>query len=189
MEPKCHIEAKGQAKKEAKPAADGKAVVSPTSGLIQTLEGGVLTKRSSRIASRKDGADGQHSHCSLLYIMFNETWIHRLHVYYIAPHTQFHSNSIYMTAGAVAGGVVMSVGSKVVLESPGSSEQNEEEESPDMDMDYLEDYDSDEEKRSHRKRKRVSMCMLVEQMANFPCHILCTVYIPVSKDSNVISKS
>ena len=63
-----------------------------------------------------------------------------------------------MTAGAVAGGVVMSVGSKVVLESPGSSEQNEEE-SPDMDMDYLEDYDSDEEKRSHRKRKRVSTCM------------------------------
>ena len=49
----------------------------------------------------------------------------------------------------------MPVGSKVVLESPGSSEHNEEEESPDMDMDYLDDYDSDEEKRSHRKRKKV----------------------------------
>ena len=51
----------------------------------------------------------------------------------------------------------MSMGSKVVLESPGSSEQNDEEESPDMDVDYLEDYDSDEEKRSHRKKKRVSV--------------------------------
>lgn len=49
----------------------------------------------------------------------------------------------------------MPAGSKVVLESPGSSELNEEEESPDMDMDYMEDYDSDEEKRSHRKKKRV----------------------------------
>ena len=59
------------------------------------------------------------------------------------------------TAAGSSGGVAMPVGSKVVLESPGSSEHNEEEESPDLDMDYLEDYDSDEEKRSHRKRKRV----------------------------------
>lgn len=55
----------------------------------------------------------------------------------------------------------MPVGSKVVLESPGSSEHNEEEESPDMDMDYLDDYDSDEEKRSHRKRKKVGLCPLL----------------------------
>ena len=46
--------------KETKPT-DGKVVgASPSSsGLIQTLEGGVLTKRSSRIASRKDGGEGE----------------------------------------------------------------------------------------------------------------------------------
>ena len=38
---------------ESKPSG-----TSPTSGLIQTLEGGVLTKRSSRIASRKDTGEG-----------------------------------------------------------------------------------------------------------------------------------
>ena len=64
--------------------------------------------------------------------------------------------SLLLPAGGSVGGVVMPMGSKVVLESPGSSEQNEEEESPDLDVDYLEDYDSDEEKRSHRKKKRVS---------------------------------
>ena len=58
LEPKGHSEARGQAKKELKPGTDGKPVVSPTSGLIQTLEGGVLTKRSSRIASRKDLSEG-----------------------------------------------------------------------------------------------------------------------------------
>ena len=59
--------------------------------------------------------------------------------------------------GGSVGGVAMPVGSKVVLESPGSSEQNEEEESPDLDVDYLEDYDSDEEKRPHRRKKRVRL--------------------------------
>ena len=52
---------------EAKPPG-----TSPTSGLIQTLEGGVLTKRSSRIASRKDLAEGCHMSdtvvaCSYMY--------------------------------------------------------------------------------------------------------------------------
>ncbi|CAI8017840.1 Zinc finger protein DPF3 [Geodia barretti] len=114
LEPKGKTEV-SQAK-ETK-TTDGKAVGVPpsSSGLIQTLEGGVLTKRSSRIASRKEGGEG----------------------------------------GSVVG-VVMPVGSKVVLESPGSSEHNEEEESPELDMDYLEDYDSDEEKRPHRKKKRPS---------------------------------
>ena len=80
-----------------------------------------------------------------------------------------------------ASGVVMPMGSKVVLESPGSSEHNEEEESPDMDMDYLDDYDSDEEKRSHRKRKRVrrgrgllaldSRCSWVCRIQSFPCFL------------------
>ena len=56
-------------KKEA--GAEGKvAGVSPTSGLIQTLEGGVLTKRSSRIASRKDMGEGQQeSQCVLCCVV------------------------------------------------------------------------------------------------------------------------
>ena len=47
----------------------------------------------------------------------------------------------------------MPVGVKVVLESPGSSEQNEEEESPEMDLDFLDDYDSEEERRQKKKKK------------------------------------
>ena len=58
LEPK----GKGEARqaKETK-VADNKAVGVPpsSSGLIQTLEGGVLTKRSSRIANRKDGGEGE----------------------------------------------------------------------------------------------------------------------------------
>ena len=57
LEPKGKTEV-SQAK-ETK-TTDGKAVGVPpsSSGLIQTLEGGVLTKRSSRIASRKEGGEG-----------------------------------------------------------------------------------------------------------------------------------
>ena len=81
----------------------------------------------------------------------------------------------------------MSMGSKVVLESPGSSEHNEEEESPDMDMDYLDDYDSDEERRSHRKKKRVSrivMCGIRTCNTLYVCTLAsnvhaCTLYIHV----------
>lgn len=40
---------------------------------------------------------------------------------------------------------------RVPLESPGSSEMNEEEESPDADYD-LDDYDSEEEKRKKKRR-------------------------------------
>ena len=48
-----------RAKKKEPGSTDGKTGgVSPTSGLIQTLEGGVLTKRSSRIASRKEPGEG-----------------------------------------------------------------------------------------------------------------------------------
>ena len=39
------------------------------------------------------------------------------------------------------------------LESPGSSELNDEEESPEPDVDYLDEYDSEEE-RKQRRRKR-----------------------------------
>lgn len=53
----------GRSKKKEQGATEGKTGgTSPTSGLIQTLEGGVLTKRSSRIASRKDAGEGQHGH-------------------------------------------------------------------------------------------------------------------------------
>ena len=49
----------GRTKKKEPGSTDGKTGgVSPTSGLIQTLEGGVLTKRSSRIASRKEPGEG-----------------------------------------------------------------------------------------------------------------------------------
>ena len=46
----------------------------------------------------------------------------------------------------------MSSTSRVSLESPISSEMNEE---SDPDMDFMEDYDSEEERRSRRKRKVV----------------------------------
>lgn len=39
------------------------------------------------------------------------------------------------------------------LESPGSSELNEEEESPEPDVDYMEDYDSEEEKKQKKKKR------------------------------------
>lgn len=45
----------------------------------------------------------------------------------------------------------MPVVPRVPLESPGSSEMNEEEESPDADYD-LDDYDSEEEKRKKKRR-------------------------------------
>ena len=50
-------------------------------------------------------------------------------------------------------GVVMPVSARVPLESPVSSEVNEEEESPEADLDYLEDYDSEEERRQRKKKK------------------------------------
>lgn len=40
-----------------------------------------------------------------------------------------------------------------VLESPGSSELNEEEESPEPDVDYMDDYDSDEERKNKKKKR------------------------------------
>ncbi len=39
------------------------------------------------------------------------------------------------------------------LESPGSSELNEEEESPEPDVDYMDEYDSEEEKKQKRKKR------------------------------------
>ena len=49
----------------------------------------------------------------------------------------------------VTGGVRPSLS----LESPGSSELNEEEDSPEPDVDYIEDYDSEEEKKLKRKKR------------------------------------
>ena len=48
----------------------------------------------------------------------------------------------------------MPVSVRVALESPVSSEMNEEEESPDADLDFMDEYDSEEE-RKQRKRKKV----------------------------------
>lgn len=50
-------------------------------------------------------------------------------------------------------GVVMPVSTRVALESPVSSEMNEEDESPEADLDYLDEYDSEEERRQRKKRK------------------------------------
>ena len=48
-------------------------------------------------------------------------------------------------------GIILPVVPRVPLESPASSELNEEEESPDADYD-LDDYDSEEEKRKKKRR-------------------------------------
>ena len=47
----------------------------------------------------------------------------------------------------------MPVSVRVPLESPVSSEMNEEEESPDADLDYLDEYDSEEERKTKRKKR------------------------------------
>lgn len=83
---------------------------SPAGGLIQTMEGGVVTKRSSRLAG-------------------------------IARPKE----------PAPEGGIIMPAVPRIPLESPASSEMNEEDESPDADYD-LEDYDSEEEKRKKKRR-------------------------------------
>ena len=60
LEPKGQSEGGWTRSKEPVGTEGKPASVSPTSGLIQTLEGGVLTKRSSRIASRKDVGEGRY---------------------------------------------------------------------------------------------------------------------------------
>ena len=52
--------------------------------------------------------------------------------------------------GAVWIGVVLPTGVRVSMESPHSSEINEE---SDNDADYLDEYESEEERRSKRKKK------------------------------------
>lgn len=62
---------------------------------------------------------------------------------------QSHAHVSYLSLpGVTLPGVV-----RVPLESPVSSEMNEEEESPDADLDYLDEYDSEEEKKQRRKKK------------------------------------
>ena len=57
---RLEAQARDEVKRAKEVEGEGKAAGPPaTSGLIQTLEGGVLTKRSSRIASRKDVAEGR----------------------------------------------------------------------------------------------------------------------------------
>lgn len=49
----------------------------------------------------------------------------------------------------IAGGT----GIRAALESPGSSELNEDEESPEPDADYMEEYDSEEERKQKKKKR------------------------------------
>lgn len=49
--------------------------------------------------------------------------------------------------------LTQAVGIRTALESPVSSELNEEEESPEPDGDYYDEYDSDEERRQKKKRR------------------------------------
>ena len=98
------------------------------SGLVQTVEG----KRSSRLATMtrgKDSTDGVHSglQCALMIVVGAG---------FLAP---------VVTGTATARGAV--------LESPGSSELNEEEESPEPDADYMEEYDSEEDRKQKKKRR------------------------------------
>lgn len=44
-------------------------------------------------------------------------------------------------------------GSRSVLESPVSSELNEEDDSPEPDVDYMEDYDSEEDRKQKKKKR------------------------------------
>lgn len=59
-------------------------------------------------------------------------------------------NHPYLTVH-ISIGILLPVVPRVPLESPASSELNEEEESPDADYD-LDDYDSEEEKRKKKRR-------------------------------------
>ena len=63
-------------------------------------------------------------------------------------------------------GVVMPVSARVALESPVSSEMNEEDESPEADLDYLDEYDSEEERRQRKKRK-----VLIDTHHSYPTAI------------------
>lgn len=49
--------------------------------------------------------------------------------------------------------VVGPVSVRPALESPGSSELNEEEDSPEPDADYMDEYDSEEERKQKKKKR------------------------------------
>ena len=70
-------------------------------------------------------------------------------------------------------GVVMPVSARVALESPVSSEMNEEDESPEADLDYLDEYDSEEARRQRKKRKVQLLLMIV---CHFIVYCLCVVF-------------
>jgi len=107
----------------------GSRQASPTaSGLIQTVDG----KRSSRLATItrcKDSTDG----------------VYTLTVCFIC--------SNYQCSGFLPPVVTGAVNVRTTLESPGSSELNEEEESPEPDADYMEEYDSEEERKQKKKKR------------------------------------
>lgn len=100
------------------------------SGLVQTVEG----KRSSRLATMTRGKDATDSMLCIASEVYNNSY----------PPT--HS------AGFLVPMITASTNLRATLESPGSSELNEEE-SPEPDADYMEDYDSEEERKLKRKRR------------------------------------
>lgn len=76
-------------------------------------------------------------------------------------------------------GVVMPVSTRVALESPVSSEMNEEDESPEADLDYLDEYDSEEERRQRKKRKVhffQLLLMIVCHFSRYMMYCLCVVF-------------
>lgn len=71
--------------------------------------------------------------------------------------------------------VAMSTTSRVAMESPISSEMNEE---SDPDVDFMEDYDSEEDRRSRRKRK-VLLCFVhhISQASTYILYPACQLII------------
>lgn len=62
-----------------------------------------------------------------------------------------HCGALIICVGFLA--PVVTGGGRSSLESPSSSELNEEEESPEPDADYIEEYDSEEERKQKRKKR------------------------------------
>lgn len=113
----------------------------------------MVTKRSSRIAgmSRKE-LEGEPSRSKFSYLVHGMPRVLAVHWFLILV----RHNSLGLgdrTVITTTVGVVMPASTRVPLESPASSEMNEEDESPEADLDYLDEYDSEEERRQRRKKK------------------------------------
>jgi len=128
---------------------------SPAAGLIHTVEAGVVTKRSSRIAgmSRKE-LEGEPLRSKFSYLVHGMPCLLAVHWFLnLVRHNSLSLGDRTIMTTTVHVGVVMPASTRVPLESPASSEMNEEDESPEADLDYLDEYDSEEERRQRRKKK------------------------------------